>query len=701
MFNQISSRGAKFNLKPSQPTTLGTAIHGEGVQFSLFSRNATGVSLLLFDSAEDNQPSRCLPLDPKINRTGDYWHIFIKEIGEGQLYLYRVDGPSDVAQGQQYNEDNLLIDPYCKALTGKPPWARQQDRNRTRIDEVMPKCVVIDDEFDWQGDSPLNYPLRETIIYETHVRGLSRHPSAKKRFGIRHPGTYEAVTEMIPYFKELGITSLEFLPIFEFDTYEYEKTNYWGYSTLAFFAPKGGYAVSDRGTDQVKEFKTMVRELHKAGIEVILDVVFNHTGEGNQDGPVFSFSGLDNTVYYILESDKRFYANYSGCGNTMNCNHPVVMNFIIDCLHYWVQEMHVDGFRFDLASVMTRDGAGHILDKAPIIEAISEDAILGDTKLIAEPWDAGGAYHTGSFHYGRWAEWNDRFRDDVRAFWLGNQGMLPAFATRVSGSSDLYLRSGRKPYHSVNYITAHDGFTLADLVSYNEKHNEDNGENNEDGSNNNLSANWGVEGESENKSILRIRSRMIKNYWTTLLLSIGTPMILGGDEFRRSQRGNNNAYCQDNELSWYDFDNLERYEEIHRFARLIIAFRKKHSTLHRRKFFEGKDRNAEGVPDIEWFDERGGVPDWNRAENILALRIDGSREEIGRSANIVICFNSTDRAVHFTLPSPLVGFSWYRIVDTSLESPNDIVENELEVPIIAERGYTVGERSTAVIIATR
>lgn len=600
-------------------------------------------------------------------------------LGEGQLYLYQVDGPYEPEKGYRFCRNRLLIDPYCKALSGGPSWTLQDSPDGNA--SGMPKCVVVDDSFDWQGDRPLNYPLWETIIYETHVRGLTRHPNTIKRQGLKHPGTFAGVIEMIPHFKKLGITSVELLPAAEFDAHEYiGKTNYWGYSTAAFFAPKGSYAVSAKGPDQVREFKTMVRELHKAGIEVILDIVFNHTGEGNHTGPTFSFRGLDNTIYYILEPDKRFYKNYSGCGNSMNCNHPVVRSLIIDCLRYWVQDMHVDGFRFDLASVLTRDGQGHILNNPPVIEHITEDAVLRNTKIIAEPWDAGGAYQVGSFYGGRWAEWNDKYRDEVKAFWRGDPGMINKFATRVSGSSDLYSHTGKKPYHSINYITSHDGFTLLDLVSYNEKHNEANGEENHDGSNFNLSFNWGAEGETKDETILKLRSRMMKNFWATLLLSSGTPMILGGDEFQRTQSGNNNAYCQDNTLSWYDFSRMDRYADTYRFARLIIQFRKKHPALRRREFFTDEDQ-------IEWLDENGNSVDWNRPKNILALRIE----------DIVICFNSTEKAVHFRLPAPREGYIWFRAVDTALDAPDDIAETGPGMPLEEGKGYTVACRAMAVI----
>ncbi len=697
-------------ITPGHPLPAGATLTSDGVQFSLISRYATSVHLLLYRKSDDNEPYECILLDPKTNKTGSCWHIFVKGLKKGQLYLYRVDGLYKPEKGHRYNRNRVLIDPYSKALTGNTPWNLRKafgyDPNHpdgdlsfstSRNYTCMPKCVVVDDFFDWQGDQPLNYPLHETIIYETHLRGLTRHPNTIKHFGLKNPGTCAGVIEMIPYLSELGITSIEFLPVAEFDEHESGDksiTNYWGYSTTAFFAPKGSYAVSSRGMDQVIEFKTMVRELHRAGIEIILDVVFNHTGEGNHTGPTYSFRGLDNSIYYMLEEDQRFYRNYSGCGNTLNCNHPVVRKLIIDCLRYWVQEMHVDGFRFDLASILTRDGEGRIMDNPPILESIAEDVVLHSTKIIAEPWDAGGAWQVGNFYGDPWAEWNDRYRDDVKRFWRGDPGMINAFATRISGSSDLYASSGKKPYHSINYITSHDGFTLHDLVSYNQKHNEANGEENRDGSDNNLSCNWGIEGETCDESILVLRTRTIKNFWATLLLSSGTPMILAGDEFQRTQKGNNNAYCHNSELSWYDFSRLETHADTYRFARLIINFRRNHSTLQHREFFTGDNQSGGGKSDIDWFDEHGNSVDWNRQKNILALRIYGTHGE----EDIVVYFNSTTNSVHFHLPEPPEGCGWYRVVDTALDPPQDIAEAGEEVQIARDQGYRTDCYSMVVLI---
>jgi glycogen operon protein len=446
----------------------------------------------------------------------------------------------------------------------------------------------------------------------------------------------------------------------------------------------------------------MVRELHKAGIEVILDIVFNHTAEGNERGPTFSFRGLDNTIYYMLDENKRYYKNFSGCGNSVNCNHPVVRTFIMDCLRYWVVEMHVDGFRFDLASILGRDRHGNLMENPPMLERIAEDPILSNTKIIAEAWDAGGAYQVGWFPGGRWAEWNDRFRDEVRRFWRGDPHEARHLATRISGSSDLYLRDGRKPFHSINFITSHDGFTMKDMVSYNGKHNEENGEENRDGGNNNYSYNYGFEGPSVNPAIEAVRERQMKNFFTTLMISLGTPMILGGDEFGRTQMGNNNAYCQDNEISWYDWSLLEKNRNLFRFVREIIAFRLRHHGFMRPEFFTGRGGKYNAIPDITWFNERGGIPDWDKTGSCLALRIDGTKAGIqaDRDDNdFYIMLNSGLQPVNFTLCDAPKGKFWALAVDTALPPPEDILLPGHEKPYPADKQYFVKERSVVIFIS--
>jgi len=584
-----------FIVERGKALPVGATVTENGVNFSVFSRHAKSITLVIFENQATDSPYKEIKLDTQKNKTGDMWHCHIPQLKAGTLYLYQVDGPFNPEKGFRFNVNKALIDPYTKALTDLRNWDSKSCL-AYNIDDpafdisfsyhnnisTMPRCIVVDDDFDWQGDLPLNLPLRFSVLYETHIRGLTANPNS----GVKYPGTYKGVIEKIPYFKELGITSLEFLPLQEFNDREdvtrinprtgEPLVNYWGYSTAAFFAPKGSYSSDKSPGGQVREFKEMVRELHKAGLEVILDIVFNHTAEGNERGPTFSFRGFDNSIYYTLDENKRYYKNFSGCGNTVNCNNPVVKSFIIDCLRYWVSEMHVDGFRFDLGSILGRDQNGKLMENPPVLEQIAEEPILRNTKIIAEAWDAGGAYQVGWFPGGRWAEWNDRYRDDVRRYWRGDLRQTRHLATRLSGSSDLYLRDGRKPFHSINFITSHDGFTLKDLVSYNYKHNEENAENNRDGNDTNYSFNNGFEGPSTNPVLENVREQMRKNFIASLMLSLGTPMLLGGDEIGRTQSGNNNAYCQDNETSWYDWSLLEKNKNLFRFVKEMIAFRLRH-----------------------------------------------------------------------------------------------------------------------------
>ncbi len=686
--------------EPGHPLPLGAYLTGRGIQFSIFSRHAEGMTLLLFDGPEDTLPSETLALDPGQNRSGDVWHIHVHGLKTGQLYLYQAEGPFEPEKGHRFSPGSYLLDPYAKALTHNRPWKEWKQ-------ELMPKCVVVNDFFDWQGDKPLNYPLQDCIIYETHLAGLSRHPSANSS----DPGTFRAVIDRIPYFKELGITSLEFLPIQEFNPFELIQrspesgellTNYWGYSTVSFFAPAAFYSSSGFRGEQVTEFKEMVRELHKAGIEVILDIVFNHTAEGNEQGPTFSFRGLDNSIYYILDESRKYYMNYTGCGNTMNCNHPILRSFIIDCIRYWVIDMHVDGFRFDLGSILGRDGTGKLLKNPPVIERLAEDPVIRNTKLIAEAWDAAGTYQVGSFPGGRWAEWNDRYRDELRRFWGGETGLISALAMRFSGSADLYMSNGRKPFHSINYITSHDGFTLNDLLSYERKHNEANGEDNRDGHNTSYSRNYGTEGPSDKPAVERLRSRMVKNHLATLLLSSGTPMLLGGDEFRRTQKGNNNAYCQDNEISWIDWSLAGRHADVLRFCRELILFRRRHPAFRRPDFFSGRDLSLNGLPDITWYDENCRPIDWNGKTSRLTILIDGSKAEImaERDDNdFVLMFNAADTDKIFTLPPAAQGKKWRRKVDTAAEP--DILEMGHSEVLDNQKMYPVMSHSFVLLLSDR
>jgi isoamylase len=712
---------SNIRVYPGKPLPFGAAPNSGGTLFSVFSRHATAVSLLLFADPLDTTPVHEIAFDPRLNKTGDVWHAQVDGVGPGACYLYRVDGPYQPEKGHRFNRNKLLLDPYVKAVTGSFTWnladargdepaARGKEPRMSATSDMagMPKGIVISDEFDWKGDRPLNRPLRFSVIYETHVRSLTMHPTS----GAAHPGTFRGVTEKIPYLTELGVTSLELLPVQEFDELENTRMNpksgkrlqnYWGYNTITFFAPKGRYSSAGAMGQQVTEFKEMVRALHAAGIEVILDMVFNHSAEGDETGPTLCFRGLDNSIYYMLdEKNPRLYRNFTGVGNTMNCNHPIMRSLILDCLHYWVVEMHVDGFRFDLGSVLGRDEDGNLMENPPVLERIAEDPVLRHTKIIAEAWDAAGAYQVGWFPGGRWAEWNDKFRDDVRRFWRGDPQMVSHLATRMAGSSDLYLRDGRKPFHSINFISSHDGFTLNDLVSYEKKHNEENGEGNRDGSTPDQSANYGAEGPTENPLIETVRNRQVKNFLATLLLSLGTPMILGGDEFRRTQRGNNNPWCQNNEISWYDWRFLKQHPDIHRFCRELIRFRLRHPAFLRPEFYNGKNSPHTTIPDITWLTDQAEPADWAPEHRTLALLIDGNKSEIDADRDdndILIMFNASTEEILFTLaPIPEGKEGWYRAIDTGLPTPRDIVLPGQEERVNRETCH-VEARSTVVLLS--
>ncbi len=683
---------------------LGTHEFGGGVNFALFSRHASGVRLELFDRPDDATAARGIDLDPAGNRTGDVWHVWIEGIRPGQLYGYRVDGPYQPSEGHRFNFNKLLLDPFATAISrvadwdfgparGYEPSAPERDQVRFSVDDAgaMPKCVFTQEHFHWQDDLPPRHPWSKTVIYETHVRGFTLNPNS----GAEHPGTYRGLMEKVPYLKELGVTAVELMPVHEFNECQGTSINpqtgkplgnYWGYDPVAFFAPKASYSSAGGLGQQKLEFKEMVRALHHAGIEVILDVVFNHTAEGNELGPTLCFRGIDNAIFYMLASDPRHYRDYTGTGNTINANHPVVRDHILGALRYWVVEMHVDGFRFDLASVLGRDETGKLLANAPLLERIAEDPILGDIKIIAEAWDAAGAYEVGSFSERRWAEWNGRYRDDVRRFWRGDDGMLGAFASRICGSADIYAKSGKGPESSINFITCHDGFTLNDLVSYRNKHNEANGENNHDGTDANYSENYGIEGETTDVEIVALRKRQIKNFLLTLLISRGVPMLLGGDEFRRSQGGNNNAYCQDNETSWYDWSALEQHKEIVRFTRAMIAFRRAHPVLSKEQFYTDAE--------IHWFGPHGGLPNWaDPKERQFACLI----QEDERSA-FLLMFNGGIDAIDFALPPALPGKRWYLAADTSRESPEDIPTAGEETPWDDPHTYPLSPRSCVILL---
>ncbi len=675
----------------------GAIIHDGGVQFVVFSRSATAMRLLLYDRVDQADPAEVIEFDRDTDRWGDVWSVYVPGIGPGQLYHFQADGPHDPERGYWFDGRARLIDPYAKALAG---------RFLPSDDGIIrpPKCVVIDDYFDWEGDRHLKRELSESVIYEMHVRGFTRSKTSK----VKHPGTYLGVIEKIPYLKSLGVTAVELMPVHEFPILDVtgkrpERPNYWGYDPMAFFAPHRGYAYGDQPGCQVLEFKQMVKALHQAGIEVILDVVFNHTCEGNELGPVLSFKGLENRVYYMLENGGSRFANYSGCGNTINGNHPIVREMIFHCLRHWVHNYHVDGFRFDLASILSRNQRGELMPNPPLIEAIAEDPMLADTKIIAEAWDAAGAYQVGSFSsHSRWAEWNGRYRDDMRQFWRGDGGLVGAFATRLAGSSDLYEHAGRAPYNSINFITAHDGFTLNDLVTYKHKHNEANGEGNRDGDNNNNSDNYGVEGPTRRRLVNVIRQRQIKNMMATLLLSQGVPMVLMGDECRRTQRGNNNAYCQDNEISWFDWRLVRKHADLVRFFRTLVAFRRRCVTVRREHFLTGTPSGPHQLPDAAWFAPEGGSVDWGSPANALTclFAAPGPDEDPkGQSRDILMMVNATPEDREFVVPDSVRHVPWRLFVDTAAEAPYDIYP-KFDGPRITEQ-MTLVYRSLRVFVSVR
>lgn len=706
-----------FKVQNGMPIGFGAVIQPNGVNFSIYSRDAAEVNLVLFESENAKEPSAVINFDPVKNKTGNIWHIFIEGLKAGTLYLYKVDGPYNPPQGLRFNKNKYLFDPYAKAFTSgsvfkaynklhKKGFAQNAGGEIFDLSD-FPKCVVIDDDFDWEGDRPLNYPLEKSVIYETHIKGFT----ASKTSGLaeQFAGTYKGFSQKIDYLKKLGITAVEFLPMFEFDENENgninpktgeQLVNYWGYSTIGFFAPKTSYSSDKTPGGAVREFKQLVKELHKAGIEVILDVVYNHTAEGNEHGYTFEFRGLQNDVYYSLpQNDKNYYMNFSGCGNSLNCNHPVASQMILDSLHYWVVNMHIDGFRFDLASILTRMSNGSVIpaEWPSITSAINSDPILANTKIIAEPWDCAGLYQLGGFPAGensRWSEWNGRFRDDIRRFNRGDENVATAAATRIAGSSDCYNHSGRKPMASINFITAHDGFTLNDLVSYNYKHNDENGEQNRDGSDDNISYNHGFEGECTNPKIENIRKKKIKNFFVHLMTAQGVPMMLGGDEMRRTQNGNNNAYCQDNEISWFNWDLAVKNQGFVRFTSKMIELRKNHPIFRRNSFFAENSDNS-NVPEISWYDPLGKVPDWSKTGRFLAYKLEGQNQD----NDFYVATNLDLYDMTITLPALTGEKKWYRVADTSFDSPEDILESGQEELLPAQRRYVLVSGSSVVLMS--
>lgn len=684
-------------LQFSYQLPYGAVVNERGVQFVVFSRSATAMRLLLYNRVDDREPSEVIEFNRETDRWGDIWSVFVPGIGPGQLYHFQANGPYDPETGQWFDGNARLVDPFAKALAGC---------FQRSTDGVIrpPKCVVVDDYFDWEGDRHLRRPLSDTIIYEMHVRGFTKSKTAR----VKHPGTYLGVIEKIPYLKSLGVTAVELMPVHEFPIFDIhgnkpERPNYWGYDPMAFFAPHRGYAHSQEPGAQVLEFKQMVKALHQEGIEVILDVVFNHTCEGNEHGPVLSFKGFENQVYYILNSGGSHYSNYSGCGNTFNGNHPIGRELIFHCLRHWVHNYHVDGFRFDLASILSRDRHGNLMPNPPLVEMIAEDPMLADTKIIAEAWDAAGAYQVGSFGDLRWAEWNGRYRDDVRRYWRGDHGLTGAFATRLAGSSDLYEHAGRAPFCSINFITSHDGFTLNDLVSYKDKHNEVNGEGNRDGDNHNCSDNYGVEGPSRKKSIEQLRLRQIKNMITTLMISQGVPMLVMGDEVRRTQRGNNNAYCQDNEISWFNWGLIKRNEELLNFVKGAIKIRRDQPSLRRTRFLAGNPRDHRGVPDVAWYNVHGQPLNWDHTDGSIMVWLTAPPlhdDPKGTGRDFLMLFNGSADTKTFTIPEHLRGCKLQLAIDTSADSPHDIFP-DLEGPSLISRNVDLVYKSLKIFVADK
>jgi len=684
----------RLKFQPGKPIPLGCTSIGQSFNFAIYSDQTTSLNLVLYTNNLQN-PLISIPLDSVNNRTGKTWHIEINGLPDRFEYGYQIRN----TQGNGKSEEEKysytwLNDPYARAYSGGEIWGKI-DNNMSGATRY--RSLYTPEAFDWEGDRPLNKPLTETIIYELHPRGFTKHPSSK----VNYPGTYAGLIEKIPYLKSLGITALELLPVFEFDETRINRENpntgeklynFWGYDPLGFFAPKAAYSSPHTIGAQITEFKQLVKEMHKAGIEVLLDVVYNHTGEGPQDHPTFSFQGLANSTYYMVHPKSGHYLDFTGCGNTVNCNHSVVKKMILDSLRYWVTEMHVDGFRFDLASILTRDSNGSVFENPPIIDKISNDPILTKTKLIAEAWDAAGLYQVGSFPGGnRWAIWNDRFRDTIRRYVRGDSGMIPDLATRIAGSADLFRHMGRSPYHSVNYLTAHDGFPLSDVVSYSKKHNLMNGERNADGMNENFSANHGHEGSSTDLMINSIRFKQIKNMAALLLLSQGVPMILAGDEFGRTQKGNNNGYCQDNEISWIDWHLVEKNSGLLRFFKILIQFRKEQSALHRILFFE--DDKSSDIK-IQWYDPILNPPNWTGRLNSLGFHLLPTNEE----NDIYVITNSGKRKKRFHLPSLSDIRRWFLVMDTNRPEPEDIFENGKEILLINQDFYATEGQSTVLLV---
>jgi isoamylase len=672
---------------------LGATPTPRGVNFSVFSRHASGLEVLLFDRVDDARPARTIRLDPSVNRTYHYWHAFVPGVAPGQIYAYRAEGPRDPARGLRFDGDKVLLDPYGRGVVVPEGYRRDvASRDGDNAARAMKSVVVDPSAYDWEGDVTLRRPSARTVVYEMHLRGFTRHPSSG--VGEKTRGTFAGVIEKIPYLHDLGITAVELLPVFQFDTQDCPpgRVNYWGYAPVSFFAPHEAYSARRDPLGPVDEFRDMVKALHQAGIEVILDVVFNHTAEGDHGGPTLGFRGLDNPTYYILEADRARYANYSGTGNALNANHPIVRRMIVDSLRYWVEVMHVDGFRFDLASILARDATGSVMANPPVLWDIESDPMLAGTKMIAEAWDAAGLYQVGGFVGDSWKEWNGRFRDDARSFFRGDEGSAARFADRLVGSPEIYGHEEREPEQSVNFVTCHDGFTLNDLVSYDRKHNEANGEGNRDGGDDNRSWNCGVEGPTDDPGVEKLRNRQVKNLLAVTLLSLGVPMLLMGDEVRRTQGGNNNAYCQDNETSWFDWSLLEKHADVHRFVTLLNARRLLRDVEHERERLTLTEMIRKATK--AWHGVKLYQPDWRPSSRTLAF----TTELAGDRILVHLILNAYWEPLDFELPTVEGGGPWRRWIDTSLDSPSDIVQWE-SAPSLSKSTYPTEARSVVVLFS--
>ena len=691
-----SARAASATRAAGRSFPIGATVVEGGVNFCAFSRHATAMDVLLFDREDDSRPARVIPIDPAANRTYHYWHTFVPGLKPGQLYGYRTNGPFDPANGMRFDPTKVLLDPYGLGVVVPKGYVRETASSRgTDNTATAMKSVVADPSaYDWEDDAPPRRPSARTIIYEMHVRGFTRHPSSGVSEKTR--GTYAGLIEKIPYLQDLGITAVELLPVFQFDAQDCPAgvVNYWGYQPVSFFAPHRAYSSRQDPIGPLDEFRDMVKALHRAGIEVILDVVFNHTSEGGHNGPTFCFRGLDNPAYYILDKDPSRYADYSGCGNSLNANHPIVRRMIVDSLRYWVAQMHVDGFRFDLASILARDSSGDVMPNPPVLWDIETDPVLAGTKLIAEAWDAAGLYQVGTFVGDSWKEWNGRFRDEARSFFRADHGSARRFADRLVGSPEIYGHKQREPEQSINFVTCHDGFTLNDLVSYEQKHNHANGDENRDGGNDNLSWNCGVEGPTDDPAIEALRNRQVKNFLAATLLSVGVPMLYMGDEVRRTQNGNNNDYCHDDESNWLDWTLLERHADVRRFTKLLNDRRTLRSVEHelRRLTLSQVIQKAKKA----WHGTRLNHPDWGDSSHTLALTVEL------RNAGLLVhlIFNAYWEALDFELPAPdgARDNKWRRWIDTALKSPDDICPWR-EARLFDGQRYRAQGRSVVVLFA--